>query len=107
MGLPQTQNVGLSPVVGNNPLIVKTEPDSRSLPVCYLTRSQAGRTEVMAEAGILKKLKYKFCHAKISEWAVHSWAMVRLIVTPMLVGPMSSQTLQLILWRQMGHYATG
>ena len=107
MGLPQTQNVGLSPVVGNNPLIVKTEPDSRSLPVCYLTRSQAGRTEVMAGAGIFKQLKWKVCPAIISEWAVHSWAMGRLIVTPMLVGPMSSQTLQLILWRQMGHYATG
>ena len=29
------------------------------------------------------------------------------MVTPMLVSPMSSQTLQLILRRQMGHYATG
>ena len=33
--------------------------------------------------------------------------MGMLIVTPMLVGPMFSQTLQLILWRKMGHYATG
>ena len=47
------QYVGLSPVVGDNPLVIKmTEPDSSLRPVCYLTRSQAGRTEVMAGAGV-------------------------------------------------------
>ena len=50
----------------------------------------------------VKTIKKDKCPAKISERAVRSWAMGRLIVTPMLVGPTSSQTLQLILRRQNG-----
>ena len=72
-----------------------------------LTRSQTGRTKGMTCAGVLKQFKRKLRLAKIGEWAVRSWAMGRLIVTPMLVGPMFCQTLQPILRRQMGHYATG
>ena len=84
------------------------ESESRSRPVCYLTRSQAGRTEVMACAGVLKTFEIEILsRKKFGEWAVRSWAMGRLIVTPMLVGPMFSQTQQPILRRQMGHYATG
>ena len=83
------------------------KPDSRPCPVHYLTRSQTGRTKGMTCAGVLKQFKRKLRLAKIGEWAVRSWAMGRLTVTPMLVGPMFSQTLQPALQRQMGHYATG
>ena len=40
------------------------ESESRSRPVCYLTRSQAGRTEVMACAGVLKTFEIEILSRK-------------------------------------------
>ena len=80
--------------VGHTPLVIKIAgPDSNLCSVCYLISSQAGRTKVMADAGyyILQPLKSKFCPAKISEWAIRSSAVGRLIVKPMVFGPMSSR----------------